>query len=101
MYLPSGEVGEKRDGNALRPDMRAKKAPKATMKGTTWDGSVPVFSSRARLSLYFSYLRSRSFYEQLTRHQLMGRRIEVQESGTQRCRTCTQQQKRKRSQDYQ
>jgi hypothetical protein len=100
MYLPIGELGEKRDGNALRPDMRAKKAPKPTMKGTTWDGSEPVFSSRARLSLYISYLRPRFRYEQLTRPQPMGLRIEVRESGRQRYRTCTQQQKRIHSQDY-
>jgi hypothetical protein len=58
MYLPIGELGGKRDGNALRPDKRAKKAPKAIMNGTTCDGSVPVFKSRARFSLDVSLAHS-------------------------------------------
>ena len=51
IYLPIGEFADRRDGNAFMPDSKAKKAPNATMKGTTWDGRVPVLSSRARLSL--------------------------------------------------
>jgi hypothetical protein len=55
MYLPNGEFGDRPDGNALIPDNRAKKAPNATMNGTTCDGRVPVLSSRARLSLKISF----------------------------------------------
>jgi hypothetical protein len=51
MYLPKGEFGDMRVGKALIPDIKAKNAPKAIMKGTTCEGSVPVFSNRARLSL--------------------------------------------------
>jgi hypothetical protein len=54
MYWPKGEFGDMRVGKALMPDIKAKNAPKATMKGTTCEGSVPVFSNRARLSLSVS-----------------------------------------------
>jgi hypothetical protein len=54
MYSPIEELGDMADGNALSPDKRAKKAPKATMNGITCKGRVPVLSSRARFNLIIS-----------------------------------------------